>query len=183
LIQDGPRRARLSTNAMELVDGRGADRVVREMRIGRLRLRDAQPGDMEQLFRWVNDPAVRSAAFHPEPISRETHENWFNSCLASPDVKIYMARGRGNRPLGQIRFNSQGHQAMVDYSLASRVRGLGLARPLIRAGIARLKQDCPHLTTLTAQVKRENAISNAVFKGLGFQLKCQRPFFQWESPL
>lgn len=65
-------------------------------------LREATKDDVDLLFKWMNDPAVRKNSFSSEKITYEEHTSWYRSLLENKNCKqyIYMC---GDCPIGQIR--------------------------------------------------------------------------------
>ncbi|MEK7218316.1 MAG: UDP-2,4-diacetamido-2,4,6-trideoxy-beta-L-altropyranose hydrolase, partial [Patescibacteria group bacterium] len=83
LLGDPDTRTRFSRNGRKLVDGGGAERVLRAMEppSASLRLRPATVGDGRTLWEWANDPTVRASAFSSDPIPWEEHMQWFGKKL------------------------------------------------------------------------------------------------------
>ena len=184
LIQDGPRRTTLSRAAMTLVDGKGCRRVIREMRAGsKVSLEPATPDQVEIFFAWANDPEVRQASFNTEAIPWFTHQAWFAGALASAETRVFLARGRNHLPLGQIRFNREGHTADIDYMVDAPFRGLGLARPVVKAGLTQIRREWPDLKQIIARVKPDNAASHAVFENIGFTPVVHQDHTCWQLSL
>jgi spore coat polysaccharide biosynthesis predicted glycosyltransferase SpsG/RimJ/RimL family protein N-acetyltransferase len=147
-------RAAMARAGREASDGRGALRVcqVLEYLAGdpdatECVLRRAEPGDMEQVFRLANDPAVRSQSFSPEPIALADHARWFAARLASPDTAFFVLDLEGV-VAALARFDRSGDAAEIDVAVHPAFRGRGLgarilreASPLAAAGlgVARLR--------------------------------------------
>ena len=123
---------------------------------------------MALYYDWVNDPEVRRQSFQTAPIAWEEHYTWFTQKLADPSCFLGVLEAQG-LPIGQIRFDLQGDEAVIDYSLDVLVRGRGWAVQLLCLGIDRLRTVSTHF--LRADVKRENAASRAVLLQLGFMEK------------
>lgn len=158
----------LGTGNQALVDGRGADRVAEALvptPTANLTLRAANSNDALTYFSWVNDPTVRASAIHSEPIDIATHLKWFDRRLSDENTYLYVLEA-SNLPVGQVRFERQGTEATIDYSLDALVRGRGWATQLLKLGIAALNAKHPAL--LCAAVKPENIASAATFIRLGF---------------
>ena len=64
-------RAHLSRRGMELVDGRGVDRVANHLLVDRVHLRAARVEDSAALHTWRNHPDVRAQSFSDEAIPPE----------------------------------------------------------------------------------------------------------------
>jgi UDP-2,4-diacetamido-2,4,6-trideoxy-beta-L-altropyranose hydrolase len=158
----------LAENNQAMVDGRGADRVAETLAptpAENLTLRTANSNDALTYFSWVNDPAVRASAIHSEPIDMASHLKWFDRRLSDADTDLYVLEA-DDLPVGQVRFERQGTEAAIDYSLDALVRGRGWSTQLLKLGIEALNSKCP--TLLCATVKPENLASAATFIRLGF---------------
>lgn len=162
LAGDPARRATMARRGPELVDGRGARRVVTRMRADLLDLRPAGEADARLLWEWANDPVVRASSFDPRPIDWESHQAWFRGRLAQPDVRMYIAAGPGGEPLGQVRFEGDG-VAVIGLSVAKIFRGRGWGGALIDAATRRLFADTS-VRTVVARIKDANAASRSAFE-------------------
>jgi UDP-2,4-diacetamido-2,4,6-trideoxy-beta-L-altropyranose hydrolase len=161
-------RQSLAQRSRELVDGYGAMRVVSALRgVPGIRLRRARPDDVRRLFEWANDPAVRAASFSTEPISWETHVDWFERKIGQNRNLLFIAEDENGAALGQIRFDLKGSEAELNLSLAKEKRGVGLAVPLIEAGVREVLAST-RCETVHAFVKPQNAASGRAFEKAGF---------------
>jgi len=152
-----------------MVDGLGAKRVAEVLLPSSksdLYLRPALEDDALIYYDWVNDPVVRENAFDSEPISLNTHLDWFEKRLADADTYMFVLMAR-DLPVGQVRFELQGDEAIIDYSLDGIVRGRGWGAELVRLGARTLYNIRP--ADIQGQVKPENQVSSAVFMYLGFE--------------
>jgi UDP-2,4-diacetamido-2,4,6-trideoxy-beta-L-altropyranose hydrolase len=164
-------RQEMSQRGRALVDGRGAERVVRAMKRDALSIRLAEAGDCKLLWEWANDPAVRASAFSSETIPWEEHVAWFRGKLEDPECRILVALDASAVPAGQIRFNKRGPgEADVDITVDGRLRGLGYASVLIDLGANWAFTEWG-LMQLNAFVKPENVASAKAFERAGFQCK------------
>lgn len=168
LIHDPKRREAMARAGRELVDGRGGERVVRAMLNQGLQLRQVSEADARMLWEWVNEPAVRRSAFRSALIPWEDHVRWFTSKLADPACVQYIALNDEGKPVGQIRFDLDGVEAVVDLSLAASSRGRGYGPEIIRLGVAKLAREVG-ITTVHALVKVENEPSIRSFLSAGFE--------------
>lgn len=133
-------------------------------------LRLATGDDMELLFRWANDKAVRAASFTTDEIAWETHVAWFNRMLDNPNVIQYIYEYDGI-PNGQIRITVHGTSGIIGYSVAEEFRGKGRAKRMIGLLEQRIKDDRPDLEELIAEVKPENVYSQRVFLNANYEEK------------
>ena len=151
-----------------LVDGLGARKVVEIIdpsAADSLRLRPAREEDIATYFNWANDPQVRRNAVHASLIPWAIHEAWFANKLRDANSHLFVLEATG-LPIGQIRFDREGNEARIDYSLDSTVRGRGWGKTLVALG-SDLMQSI-HPLRLRAEVKVENFFSSSVFLRAGF---------------
>ena len=161
-------RQSLSQRSRELVDGDGAMRVVSVLRgTEGMRLRRARADDIRLLWEWANDPEVRAASFSSAPIPWETHVVWFAEKVGQNRSLLFIAEDEEGIAFGQIRFDLKGGEAELNLSLAKEKRGIGLAVPLIEAGVREVLAgtECERVH---AFVKPQNAASARAFEKAGF---------------
>jgi len=159
-------RRTMSLRSRELVDGKGAERVVSIMRAG-LRLRAAKESDSRLLWEWANDARVRAAAFSMAPIPWEQHEVWFAGKMKDPRCHILVAEDDQCRALGQFRVDWRSeHDGEIDVSVSSQRRGGGLGAVLIELGASRAFAEGGG--RLHAFVKSDNVPSCRAFEQAGF---------------
>ncbi|MGE3540902.1 MAG: UDP-2,4-diacetamido-2,4,6-trideoxy-beta-L-altropyranose hydrolase [Candidatus Tectimicrobiota bacterium] len=168
LLQDPTQRAGLAARARQLVDGRGAQRVLRQIHGQTLTLRPAQPADALLLWSWVNDPEVRRTSFTTDLISWEQHLQWFAARLQSDQCMIYIACSSTGAPLGQIRYDSTGQEATVSISLDKNFRHQGYGGILLKKASQLFLQHVP-VIRLHAYIKPENIASQSAFLQAGFR--------------
>ena len=154
----------------ELVDGRGAKRVVACLRASGLQLRPATPDDAALLWEWANDPVVRQAAFSTGPIPWDDHVAWLTERLADPDSSIYLASSPDDKPVGVVRFQRQGSTAEISVSVAQNRRGEGWGPVIVQAGVRRLFDEIAVVDAVTARVKPRNQASLTSFGDAAFAI-------------
>lgn len=158
--------------ASQLIDGRGADRVMGALEGSGCYLSTVQPdADARFLFELSNSPAVRSAGFQTEPIPWETHLAWLTRHHLSPDSQLYLIRSCDSpQPIGFLRFHHQHHACWeIGISLTAEAQGKGYASNAVRLGMAEMR----HLhaaTSFLATVRPFNTASRQLFSRLGFVL-------------
>lgn len=167
---DASRLNDLSAQNQLVVDGLGTERI-REVLLptdtAKTRLRIACQADVVTYFNWANDPGVRKNAIQITPISWVTHKEWFAKKLEDPDSHLYVLDAAG-LPVGQIRFDKEGNEARIDYSIDALVRGRGWGARLVSLGSELLQKTEP--IRLLAEVKADNEASRSVFLRLGFDV-------------
>ena len=133
-------------------------------------LRPVDPGEGVLLWRWVNDPDVRSASYHSQPISWEEHEAWFRQKRRDPHCCIYVVLDEKDAPIGQIRFDRvSAGDVHVDLSIAAEKRGQGYGLTALESACRRFREEMGPGTFL-AFIKMENLASRRIFEKAGFIL-------------
>lgn len=165
-------RQTLSQRSRELVDGNGARRVISALdgpasTEHELHLRRARPEDMQILWEWANDPEVRAASFSQEPIPWERHVQWFAEKMDAARSLLFIAEDDAGTPYGQIRFDLQQEEAVLNISLEKEKRGRGRGLQLIEKGIRELfaSSNCARVH---AFVKPDNKASVSAFLKAAF---------------
>ena len=133
-----------------------------------LALRPVEAADEDLLLDWANDPATRAASRNHAPIAPADHHRWLERRLAAPDdARLWIGQAEG-RPIGVVRFERRAPAAVeVAITVAPEARGRRLARPLLDAGIAAVREAFGPVTIL-ADVLPDNESSLALFRGAGF---------------
>lgn len=133
-------------------------------------LRKATLDDMDIIYEWANDPAVRAASFNTEKIPYESHKRWYEKILADDNVIQYIFMVSSN-PVGQIRLNICGEEAEISYSISPQNRGKGYAGKMLSLMYDDVNNNMRGISKLVAKVKPDNMISSKVFEGEGYSLK------------
>ena len=133
-------------------------------------VRPARTEDADLLLAWANDPVTRAASFSSAVIDRPDHLRWLAERLASPRTRLYIGELDGV-PVGQVRFDlGPDGTAGGGISVAPAMRGRGLGRALLRAGVTAIWADPAFAgVTLVARVRVDNARSLRLFEGVGFR--------------
>ena len=98
--------------------------------MNKLYLRSATMADVQLLFDWANDPAVRENSFSSAQIRYEEHEKWFATILASDAARLFILM-KQEMPIGQIRLELREGAWRISYSVAALYRGRGYGRILL----------------------------------------------------
>jgi UDP-2,4-diacetamido-2,4,6-trideoxy-beta-L-altropyranose hydrolase len=168
LLPASAKREEMSRRGERLVDGQGAERVLMHLCGQEMRLRRATAADRSQIWRWANDPSVRSASFSTDPIPWRRHEEWFDSRLKDPNCELFIAVDASDRPLGQVRFELADREAIVSVSVDRRHRKKGYGQRIIERACQRLF-DKRKVTLIHAYLRPENRASRRLFDKAGFR--------------
>jgi RimJ/RimL family protein N-acetyltransferase len=135
----------------------------------RLRLRPVTLADAPVLFAWVNDAEVRARSFVSAPVSWPEHLAWLETKLASGSAAwLWMAEADDGAGVGQIRFETEGPQAVMSFSVAPTFRRQGYGAPLVAAGCRRLFETSP-MEQVVAYVKPDNLASQRALARAGLR--------------
>jgi UDP-2,4-diacetamido-2,4,6-trideoxy-beta-L-altropyranose hydrolase len=165
LLRNDEARMRLGATASDLVDGRGSSRVVAELRSSMVRVREAEAGDLRQLWEWANDPVTRANSFTPEPVSWDEHVGWFQRRRDAglPTLVVEHA----GEPLATVRFDDPAHST-ISVTLAPASRGGGWGSACILAGLHFREQTMHASSDVVAFIKPVNSASIRAFDAAAF---------------
>lgn len=168
LLADAAARGSMARAGAGLVDGRGAERVAALLAQGTVLVRAAGREDCELLFGWANDPLTRSMSLRTRPIAWQEHAEWYDRVTGDPATLLLVGEAWEAGawvPCGQARVDPDG---IVSLAVAPRLRGRGLAVPLLRAALLEARARVPG-RPLLAYIKPENKASQRVFERAGFR--------------
>lgn len=131
-------------------------------------LRKANQKDMDLLFAWANDSEVRKNSFNTAEIKYDEHKEWFNKCLADPNIDIYILC-INDIPVGQIRMNYENETGLINYSIQKDCRGKGLGGTILKLIETSISVDRPEIKVLSGWVKTDNIASQKKFEENGYK--------------
>jgi UDP-2,4-diacetamido-2,4,6-trideoxy-beta-L-altropyranose hydrolase len=168
-LADPERLGRASVAGPGWIDGRGADRIVRRLMAGKLRVRFGRPDDASALWHLRNDPLVRANSLSQDPVGWSTHRDWLERLLDDPLRRLFVLTNRRDEVVGQCRLDFEPARASVTISIAlvKTLRGSSVGAGLIHHALAMLPTawQCDRLV---AEVRHDNQPSRALFESLGF---------------
>lgn len=135
----------------------------------KLHLRRATKEDLMLYYKWANDPVTRSNSFNKDFISLESHISWFENMLKK-DTSVLYVLVVDNACLGSIRFDMNGQNALLSYSIDKNYRGKGLGTVILELGIRQICKDFPTIKKINGYIHKNNIASIASFKKVGFLL-------------
>ncbi len=161
-----------SRDCMNIVDGKGVDRVVSIMMLdskSQLKVRLAKPDDETLLLCWANDPVVRESSFNPQFIDEISHRKWFSQRLQNYETcRLYIVETVDGLPIGQARFERHQNEWEIHYSMCAIARGKQLGKVMLNAAIRQFETEFSK-EQLFGRVKIENLASQKLFKNLAFK--------------
>lgn len=135
-------------------------------------LRQADEKDMDLIFQWANEPAVRKNSFTTDMIAYEEHKEWYKNLLLNKNSKQYIYIDK-NQVIGQVRVVTNGEQAEISYSVCIEKRCMGYAKVMLELLYKQVKQDFPQVKKLIAKVKPDNIASKKALMDMGYIEKYQ----------
>ena len=169
MIESSIFRQALSTNAMELVDGRGISRVIGKMSLGGVVIRKALEQDSEQIFVWRNHSTVRAVSRNSNLITWQEHQQWFS--LVINDLNRPLLIGEINdHPMGVVRFDINENQAEVSIYVNPEVQSSGHGVKLLESAENWLSNHYLKVHSIFAQVIGENSRSHRLFVSANYEL-------------
>jgi RimJ/RimL family protein N-acetyltransferase len=125
--------------------------------------------DVRFLFDLANEPTVRQAGFHSDPIPWDTHVDWVKHHSESAESLLLCGEHHELGRCASIRFHQRAERDWeIGIAVTPAARGKGIAREAALRGIRLLRQTHPN-HRIIAIVKPENEVSLALFRSLGFQ--------------
>jgi UDP-2,4-diacetamido-2,4,6-trideoxy-beta-L-altropyranose hydrolase len=159
----------LSHAGMNVVDALGANRVVKLLSAGQIKVRQATVEDSIAVHSWRNAAGVRAMSRNNAPIPLAEHQRWFEKTLRNPTRHLLI--GDLNAiPVGAVRFDIQGGEATVSIFLCPDRVGQGLGPSLLHAAERWLERKHPEITALQADTLAKNLPSRRLFESCGYQL-------------
>jgi RimJ/RimL family protein N-acetyltransferase len=132
-----------------------------------IKIRRAQPEDVDLVFNWSNDDLVREQSFSSVPILYENHCIWFTNKLRQDDTDIFILEVNAI-PASIVRFEIRDEQATIGVAIDKSFRGKGLGDLFIRMGADEFFKTRDVL--VLASIKNSNIASIKSFERAGFEL-------------
>jgi len=173
LLEDFQLRKMMTSSAQRRVDGKGAARVVANLRATDVLLRSATINDSRSVWNLANDFHVRKASFLPDPIPWADHVCWYEAKLLDPDTHFLIAADRSSEFLGVVRFDQgENGNALISVAVPPEARGLSTGTALIIEGKSWLFANSG-MKQIEALIRPQNGASVAAFETAGFKLECE----------
>ena len=176
LARNRKMRLEMSAAAAAIVDGRGAERVVRAILTGRhgrapkpdqISLRQATEDDSLLIWAWRNDISSRENSIQMQPVSWMEHSCWYDLAVRDPKKLIFIASDAGD-DCGVIRFDQDdGTKSVVSVIVAPDRRGKGFGTALIEKACSLIAKILPG-NEVRANIKSSNTVSRHAFESCGF---------------
>jgi UDP-2,4-diacetamido-2,4,6-trideoxy-beta-L-altropyranose hydrolase len=156
-----------STHGLATVDAKGAQRVAGMLCPPQISIRRAGCDDCDSMYDWRNAEETRRYIFDDKPIPLETHRFWFYNSLKNPDRMLLIGE-IDNKPVGVLRYDFSENEALISVYLVPGGQGQGVGSQLIRCGTQWIKEQCPNIKTINAEIFKENVASLRAFESAGY---------------
>lgn len=160
-------RKSLAEHSRRLVDGLGVQRVAATLAGALLRVRPAKQADAQLIFEGRNAEAVRRVSMDTSCIDWSSHCQWLQASLVNGQ-RLLLVGEAADGPVGVLRYDLQGSDALVSIYLFEGRIGLGWGRALLACGEAFAVAHWPQLRSLSAQILPANRASLSLFSQAGF---------------
>ena len=162
-----------------MIDGWGAKRVAASISKIPCWVRPVDASvDARFLYELANEPSVRSAGRHTQPIKWEEHLAWLRHHCNSPQSLLMIIETLEDGPVGQIRFHEQAEGVWeVGVSIRFRHRKTGCASTALSLAILELSAKMT-VDSILARIHSENQASQRLFAKLGFTRDSQDGGFE-----
>ena len=124
--------------------------------------------DCRLLWEWANDSEVRLFSFSSESIPWEQHFRWFQLKLNDANCIFYIAVESNTIPIGQVRYDINGNEAVISVSIDRNFRSKGHGSLTIRLASQKLF-GVADVEMIHAYVKPGNRAAMRAFVRAGFQ--------------
>lgn len=179
ILEDDLLRQQLGEQAQSIVDGTGADQIVRcwERMISErpgIAVRPAEIDDAPQLFDWRNEPSVREVSREKEELSWDAHVAWVARAVQNPDVCLLIIECDGIAA-GTVRFHVlEGVDWEVSITVGPAMRGRGKASEMLSAAERYFLAGHPG-AVLHASMLKSNVPSYKLFCSAGYEGELDGP--------
>lgn len=129
-------------------------------------LRNVTESDLELIFNWANEEAVRKNSFSKEDISYEQHKQWFTNKMKNKDM-FYILK-QEDAVIGQVRVEKIDIGLLISYSIDVKKRGKGYGKIIVQLLEKELLKYRIN-EKIIGYVKESNVASVKIFMDLGYE--------------
>ncbi len=158
----------LSNSGKNLVDSRGAYRILSKIISYQIRIRLADWQDCENIFLWRNLEKNRKYSFSSNVINYQDHCDWLSRTINDPDRLLLIGELNGSA-IGVLRYDISKSDATVSIYLVPGKHGQGIGSSLLEAGNYWLQKNVLAVKKAIAHVLSINTASKKAFNEAGFK--------------
>jgi len=161
-----------SSGNAPLIDGKSGERIKKLFQQlvdeQNFQLRGLTSDDAEITYHWASHQQVRQYSLNKSTIHFTDHVDWLSRKSTDPKCIFYIALFYG-KPVGSIRFDLNGEEAVISYLLDPNYHGQGLGAVLLKKGILSLSENTRQIITrISGIVMPDNISSCKTFERFGF---------------
>jgi UDP-2,4-diacetamido-2,4,6-trideoxy-beta-L-altropyranose hydrolase len=157
-------RSRYNSKFNEFKDGS------QSVSVDEIDLKIATSEDTAITFTWASDPAIRAYSFNASPITKEVHEEWFILKVKDPKCIYFIARYK-NIPVGSIRYDLIGNEAILSFLVSSNFQKMGIGKILLIKGFDAMRKNPWGVKKIVGYVMKSNIPSMKSFCATGYMLE------------
>lgn len=124
--------------------------------------------DVDMIFNWANEKAVRENSFCSDDIKYEEHLKWYEGILSDKEHNIQLILMLDDTPVGQCRFRVEGEDALISLSVDKNYRGTGAGNALMSKACEWVKANRPDIKKIEGDIKSSNVSSMKAVMNAGF---------------
>lgn len=134
----------------------------------KVNLRKAELSDMDSIYRWRNNPAVREYFFDSTAIDFQDHKAWYRKAL-NTDSKVLLLASNQERRVGVVRFDISQDEATLSIFVDPSLFGQGFGTAILQESVNWLKENKTGIKNIRAEILPENIGSIRAFEKSGFK--------------
>jgi len=168
LLEDTPRLLEMGRKAMDLCDGRGVSRVMREIVDVSLDISPSAVDDARFIFDARYSDNGSRYYRNPDIPHYESHVDWLEKALSSPDRTLITLSFGGVR-IAHARLDQDTADVVrgeIGICMAPEWRGKGMGLPVLKVATDYFVQHGS--TIINAEVHKDNAASAVIFEQVGY---------------
>ena len=124
--------------------------------------------DEKLVLLWTNDPVIRKWSFNSNAITSSGHKKWFKRKLNDQNTLMWILEDN-NRPAGLVRLEKENNGVVLNYLIAPKERGKGLAKIMLEMAMD-MKEDYWGNNKVLAYTLPKNIPSIKSLEKVGFFL-------------
>lgn len=130
--------------------------------------RYATEDDVDLIYNWANEKAVRENSFCSDKIQYEEHIEWYKRLLEDKEHNIQLILMCDDTPVGQCRLRVEGSRAEMGISVDKEYRGTGVGNAIMTCACDWVRENRPDIKTIIARIKPKNEASMKAVMNAGF---------------
>jgi len=139
-------------------------------------IRKAKIEDCKDVFDWRSDHVTVKMSHSKEAPKWDQHKLWFQKAILNKNILMFICEDSiQDNKIGVVRFDVNSIDALVSINLSPNMRGKGKSKLCLDASITKFKTLFPKVKKINAEIKKENILSENLFKSAGFT------FYKYEN--